>query len=151
MNTLALLPLCASGLVTVTVLTPVAAAAPMVMLAVRLVAEPKAHELTVTPTPKLQVAPVTNCVPVMTVLSVCPCTPELGATAVTVGGGNTKAVTVNPATSVPACTSGFVTVTVRVPTVAVPLMVMFAVSDVAEVNVQELVVTPVPKPQVAPD
>src|SRR5262249_43161817 len=49
-----------------------------------------------------------------------------------------------------ACVSGLVTVTLRVPTVALALMVMFAVSCVAELNVHELTVIPAPKLHVAP-
>jgi hypothetical protein len=46
--------------------------------------------------------------------------------------------------------SGLVTVTLRVPTVAVELMVMFAVSCVAELKVHEFTVMPAPKLQLAP-
>ena len=59
-------------------------------------------------------------------------------------------VTVNPFVNVPVWLSGLVTVTLRVPTVAVELMVMLAVSRVAELNVQEFTVMPAPKLQVAP-
>ena len=59
-------------------------------------------------------------------------------------------VTVNPFVNVPLCVSGLVTVTLRVPTVAVELMVMLAVSCVAELKVHEFTVIPAPKLQVAP-
>src|SRR6266404_189154 len=59
------------------------------------------------------------------------------------------AVTVKPLVSVPVWLSGLVTATLRVPTVAVELMVMLAVSCVAELNVHELTVMPAPKLQVA--
>src|SRR5436190_23507615 len=81
----------------------------------------------------------------------CPCTPELGLTELTEGGGGGPAVvTVNPFVNMPVWLSGLVTATLRVPTVAVELMVMLAVSWVAELNVQEFTVMPAPKLQVAP-
>ena len=46
--------------------------------------------------------------------------------------------------------SGLVTVTLRVPSVAVKLMVMLAVSCVAELNAHEFTVIPAPKLHVAP-
>src|SRR6267378_2839798 len=46
--------------------------------------------------------------------------------------------------------SGLVTVTLRVPTVAAELMVMLAVSCVAELNAHEFTVIPAPKLQDAP-
>ena len=49
-----------------------------------------------------------------------------------------------------ACVSGLVTVTLREPTVAPALIVMLAVSCVAELNVHELTVIPAPKLHVAP-
>src|SRR5437879_5642945 len=60
------------------------------------------------------------------------------------------AVTVKPLVSVPVWLSGLVTATLRVPTVAVELMVMLAVSCVAELNAHEFTVMPAPKLQVAP-
>ena len=59
-------------------------------------------------------------------------------------------VTVNPFGNVPIWLSGLVTVTLRVPTVAVELIVMLAVSCVAELNAHEFTVIPAPKLQVAP-
>jgi hypothetical protein len=66
------------------------------------------------------------------------------------GGGGPPVVTVNPFVNVPVWLLGLVTVTVRVPTVAVELMVMLAVSCVAELNAHEFTVIPAPKLQVAP-
>ena len=59
-------------------------------------------------------------------------------------------VTVNPFVNVPVCLSGLVTVTLRVPTVAVELIDTLAVSCVAELNAHEFTVIPAPKVQVAP-
>src|SRR6267143_2349982 len=59
-------------------------------------------------------------------------------------------VTVKPLVRVLDWLSGLVTVTLRVPSVAVELMVMLAVSCVAELKVQEFTVIPAPKLQVAP-
>src|SRR5258708_33924030 len=77
--------------------------------------------------------------------------PEFGVTLVTVGGGFTRAFTVNAAAALPVCASGFVTVTVRAPSVAANAMVMFAERCVEFVNVQEVTVMPAPKLQVPPD
>jgi len=66
------------------------------------------------------------------------------------GGGGPPVVTVNPFGNVPVWLSGLVTVTLRVPSVAVKLMVMLAVSSVAELNVHEFTVIPALKLQVAP-
>ena len=60
-------------------------------------------------------------------------------------------VTVNPFINVAVWLSGLVTVTLRVPTVAAELMVMLAVSCVAELNAHEFTVIPAPKLQVAAD
>src|SRR5438445_13222232 len=80
-----------------------------------------------------------------------PRAPELRLTGVAaVGGRGRLVVTVNPFVNVPVWLSGLVTATLRVPTVAVELMVMLAVSCVAELNVHELTVMPAPKLQVAP-
>src|SRR5882762_9023910 len=59
-------------------------------------------------------------------------------------------VTENPLVRVLLWLSGLVTVTLRVPSVAVELMVMLAVSCVAELKVHEFTVIPAPKLQVAP-
>ena len=53
-------------------------------------------------------------------------------------------VTVNPFGKVPVWVSGLVTVTLRVPTVAVEVMVRLAVSCVAELKVHEFTVIPAP-------
>ena len=60
------------------------------------------------------------------------------------------AFTVNAFGSVVLCPSGLVTVTLRVPIVAVFAMVIFAVNCEDELNVQELTVMPLPKLHVAP-
>src|SRR6185312_11967877 len=60
------------------------------------------------------------------------------------------AVTEKPFDSVLDWVSGFVTVTSRAPRVAAEMMVMFAVSCVAELKVQEFTVIPAPNRQVAP-
>jgi hypothetical protein len=59
-------------------------------------------------------------------------------------------VTEKPLVSVALWVSGLVTATLREPTVAVELMVVLAVSCVAELKVQEFTVIPAPKLQVAP-
>ena len=56
----------------------------------------------------------------------------------------------NPFVSVAVWLSGLVMVTLRVPSVAVELMEMLAVSCVAELKVQEFTVISEPKLQVAP-
>src|ERR1700747_3524963 len=124
----------------------------MVILAVSGVAELKAQEFTVIPVPKLQVAPLWKLLPLIITLGrFCPCAPELGLTELTVGGGGGPAAgTEKPLVSAPLCVSGLVTVTLRVPVVALALMEMFAVSCVAELNAQEFTVIPAPKLQVAP-
>ena len=53
-------------------------------------------------------------------------------------------VTLNPFGNVPVWLSGLVTLTLRVPSVAVELMVMLAASCVAEVNAHEFTVMPAP-------
>ena len=60
------------------------------------------------------------------------------------------AVTEKPLGRVLLWLSGLVTVTLRVPSVAVELIVMLAVSCVGELNAQEFTVIPAPKLQVAP-
>src|SRR6267142_1464226 len=133
-NPLVRVPVWLLGLVTVTLRVPTVAVELMVMLAVSCVAELNAQEFTVIPAPKLQVAPLWKALPVMMTLGkLCPCAPELGLTEPTVGGGGGPlVVTANPFGNVPLWVSGLVTVTLRVPTVAVELMVMLAVSCVAE-------------------
>ena len=54
-------------------------------------------------------------------------------------------LTVNPAVRVPTPASGLVTSTSRRPIVAPSAIVMFAVSDVALLNVVELTVIPLPE------
>ena len=79
----------------------------------------------------------------------CPCVPELGLTLVIVGAGlPAPASTVKPLVSVALWPSVLVTVTLRVPVVAVDWILMLAVIFVAELNVQELTVMPAPKAQV---
>src|SRR6266581_247323 len=60
------------------------------------------------------------------------------------------AITENPLLNVLLCASGLVTVTFRAPVVAVPEIVMLAVSCVALLNAHEVTVIPVPKLHVAP-
>src|SRR6202165_2808301 len=97
-------------------------------------------------------------------IKVCPATVAWGSVNVTVPpevGSRLKVafwisemadgtVTEKPLGRVPVWLSGLVTVTLRVPRVAVELMVMLAVSCAAELNVQEFTVMPAPKLQVAP-
>ena len=59
-------------------------------------------------------------------------------------------MTVKPFARLALCASGLVTVTVRVPVVALAAMVMLAVICVAELKAQEFTVIPVPKLQLAP-
>ena len=75
----------------------------------------------------------------------------MGLTELSVGGGGgPPEFTVKPLDKVLDCVSGFVTVTLREPRVAVAPMVMLAVSCMAELKVQEFTVIPAPKLQVAP-
>src|SRR5215470_9320705 len=130
------LPLCVSGFVTVTVRPPIVALAAIVTLAVSCVAETKVQELTVIPLPKLHVAPLWKLLPVIPTLpSVCPCLPLLGVTPLTVGGGANMLKALG---RLPLRVLGFVTVTVRPPSVDATPIVRFADICVAEVNVQLL-------------
>src|SRR6202049_4649515 len=150
-NPLVSVALCASGLVTVTLRTPTGAVAEIERPALSCVAELKTQVFTVTPAPKLHVAPFWKLLPVMiTPVRLCPCAPVFGVTEVTVGGGTTAAVTENPLVSVALCASGLVTVTLRTPTVAVAEIQRPALSCVAELKMQVFTVTPAPKLHVAP-
>jgi hypothetical protein len=98
----------------------------------------------VIPVPKLHVAPLWKSLPVITTpVSVCPCSPLLGLTAEIDGGiGPEAAVTVKALAKLPLCASGFVTLTARTPVDAAPVIVIFAVSCVAELNVQLVTMIP---------
>src|SRR5882724_7226827 len=122
----------------------------MLRFAVSWLALLNTHEFTVIPVPKLQVAPLWKLLPVRITLSVCPCVPLVGFRLLSEGGGSVACVTVNPLANVLLCVSGLVTVTLRVPVVAVPPMLRFAVSWLALLNTHEFTVIPVPKLQVAP-
>jgi hypothetical protein len=143
-------PFPASGLVTVTLRVPVVALEASVTFAVSEVAETNVVEFTVIPVPeKAAVAPLTNPVPVIVIDWLeAPWPRELGLVEDTVG----PALTVKHPVHEPDCVSGFVTVTFREPVVAFEVSVTFAVSEVAETNVVEFTVIPVPeKDAVAPD
>ena len=102
-------------------------------------------ELIVTSDPNVSVlVPATNPVPVITTSSVCPRAPVAGAIADNVGAGF---VTLNTLTNVavPPPGGGFVTLTLRVPTLALPAIVMFAMAVVGDDAVSEFTVMPAPK------
>ncbi len=135
-------PVPPSALVTETVRAPVLAPASIVMLAVSSVEDLSVVELTVTPAPKEAVAPLVKPEPL--IATVCPTAPwprELGLVLETVGA----AVTEKIAEPVPAPASGFVTVTLREPTVAFAAIVIATVSSVEDLSVVELTVTPLPE------
>ena len=100
--------------------------------------------LTVNPPEIVTVAPLTNPVPMMLndtvwpLVTIC-CSVEFGV--VIVGA----ALTVKQPEHEPKPASGFVTVTFRAPVVAPAAIVMFAVTCVAETNVVELTVMPLPE------
>src|SRR6266850_29098 len=73
--------------------------------------------------------------------------PELGEAEVRVGAP----ITLKPFARLPLSPVGTVTCTVRGPSAAVVVMVMLAVSCVAELKVQEFTVIPAPNAQVPPD
>jgi hypothetical protein len=136
-------PVPASALVTVTSRAPVVAPAAMVMLAVTWVALLNVVELTVMPVPEKDAfAPLTKLVPVIAMLwLVAPCGRELGLVEDTVG----PALTVKHPVHDPTPLSGLVTVTLRAPLVAPPVIEMFATSCVELLNVVEFTVIPVPE------
>ena len=68
----------------------------------------------------------------------------MGEAEVGAGGGSGAACTENPLTRLPLCASWFVTVTVREPTAAAPLIVTLAVIDVLELKMHVLAM-PAPK------
>ena len=72
---------------TVTGIVPGVAFDAIVSEAVSCVEELKAHELTVTPLPKLHVAPLRKLLPDRVTLKLCPTLPEFGDTDVSTGGG----------------------------------------------------------------
>ena len=109
---------------------PTVAVELMLILAVSCAEELNVQEVTVTPAPKLHVAPLWKLLPVMvTVGRFCPCTPEFGLTELTAGAGaGPLEVTEKPFVSLAVPLSRLITVTSRVPTVAVELMLILAVS-----------------------
>jgi hypothetical protein len=140
-------PTPASGFVTVTLLVPVLAFDASVTFAVSEVAETNVVEFTVIPVPeKVAAAPLTKFVPV-TVMSwlAAPCPRDEGFVEETVG----PAFTVKQLAHEPFPASGFVTVTLLVPVVALEETVMLAVREVEETNVVEFTVIPVPEKDAA--
>jgi hypothetical protein len=117
----------------------------IVILAVACVASVTVRLLTVMPAPKLAVdVPGTKCVywpTKATLVIVCPCCPLLGVTDVTTG---VPAVTEKPLVRV-ATSPPVVTVTSRLPVVALGEIVILAVACVASVTVRLLTVMPAPK------
>jgi hypothetical protein len=114
------------------------------MFAVNWVELTKVTELTVTPAPNEEAseAPLTKPLPlIVTVWFEAPWPRELGLVEVTVGA----ALTVKIAVPVAELLSGLVTVTSRVPVVALELMLMFAVSELELLKVTELTVIPAPE------
>ena len=78
--------LCPSGFVTMMLCAPVGAVPKMLIFAVICVPELKAHEFTLIPAPKLQLAPETNLLPVRTTLRFAWfCVPAFGLAAVNTG------------------------------------------------------------------
>jgi hypothetical protein len=140
-------PTPASGLVTRTSPAPVVAPAKTVTLAVSWVADTNVVEFTVMPEAEnVAAAPETNPVPLTVMLwLVAPRPLELGLADVTVG----LAFTVKQVEHVPVPASPLVTVIDRKLVVALPEIVMFAVTCVAETNVVEFTVMPEPEKEVA--
>ena len=139
-------PVFPSGFVMAILRSPRVVLAASVMFAVICVAELKVQLLIVILAPKLQVAPDRNPVPAMTTPERdAPCAPVFGVAEVGAGGGNGALWTEKPFTRLPLWASTLVTVTVRTPTAAPALMVIEAVIDVPELNVQLLTVMPAPK------
>jgi hypothetical protein len=135
-------PTPASGFVTVTVRTPVAAPDSTVILAVSSVELTKLVDSTVIPVPKDAVAPEAKLLPLTVIVCLlAPWPRELGVVDSMVG----PALTVKPLSSDAESPSGFVMLTVRPPVVALDATVMFAFSSVELTNVVELSVTPVPE------
>ena len=135
-----------SGLVTVRLRRPVAAPAAIVAFTVSDVALFHVVEFTVMPVPEnAAMAPFTKPVPVTVRLPVTGRVAEVGATEATVGA----ALTMNTLAPVAVLPSPVVTVTLRAPVAAAPVIVMFAVSDVALTNVVEFTVMPAPENELA--
>src|SRR5689334_14932397 len=113
------------------------------MLAVSEVALTNVLELTVMPAPEhVAAAPDTMLLPVIVMFwLVAPWPRELGDVDATDGA----ALTVNTPVPVPTPASGFVTVTLPAPVVALEATVMFATSVVEFVKLVELTVIPVPE------
>ena len=88
-------PVCRSGLVTLTARAPTVAPAEIEMFAVTCVAELTVHEFTVTPEPKLHVAPVWKLFPVTATFSVTPWFADVGATELTVGAASGAGCTIS--------------------------------------------------------
>src|SRR5215471_7291339 len=105
------------------------------------------HEFTVIPAPKLHVGPDRKLLPARLIDTLLfPCIQLFGVAVLSVGGGFTAtACTVNPLFSVAVWLSVLVTVTVRLPTVAFPAIVLFAVNCVLVFIVHEFTVIPAPK------
>jgi hypothetical protein len=136
-------PMPASPFVTVTLRDPVGAFEATLMLAVSWVADTKVVELTVIPAPeKDTTAPLVYPVPVTVMFwFVAPCPRELGLVEVTVGA----AFTVKHPLQVATPASPFVMVTSLVAAVALLVIVMLAFTCVADTNVVEFTVMPVPE------
>jgi hypothetical protein len=132
-----------SGFVTVTLPAPRVAPALIEMVTVSEVVLLKVVEFMVIPDPEnAGVAPLTKLVPlIVTTKLLAPRSPEFGVVEVTVG----PALTVNTPVPVALLLSGLVTVTLRAPVAAPPLIETLAVSDVALTKVVELTVIPVPE------
>jgi hypothetical protein len=136
-------PTPASGLVTKTSPAPIVAVDEMPTLAVSCVTDTKVVEFTVIPLAENEaVAPETKPVPLIVMVWLEVLRPrEFGEADVTVG----RALTVKQFTHAPTPASPLFTVIVRVPVAALPPIVMFAVTCVAETKVVEFTVTPVPE------
>jgi len=133
----------ASGLVTVTLRTPVVAPLAIVMFAVNDVEVLNVVELTVMPVPEnVALAPLTNPVPTSPMFCETEPWPRLvGDVDVNVG----PVLTVKQFGHVAAWVSAFVIVTSRKPVAAPDAIVMFAVAVVVETYVVELTVIPAPE------
>jgi hypothetical protein len=136
-------PTPASGLVTRTLPAPVVAVGETLMLAVSWVADTNVVEFTVTPAAENEaIAPETKPLPlIVTFWFEVLRAREVGAVDVTAD----FAFTVKQPTHVPTPASPLFTVIVLAPVEALLAIVMFAVTSVAETNVVEFTVMPVPE------
>ena len=131
--------------VTVTSRPPAAAVDAIDMLAVICVRLVTVKEFTVTSEPSVNaLVPEMNPVPVTSTSRVCPRIPLAGAIVVIVGVGFPTLNTLTRV-AVPPPGGAFVTLTLRVPVLALTATVMFAIALVEDKTISEFTVMPVPK------